>query len=234
MSNLKTLTFRFYITVFLFLGGISLYSQGRKEKRLWQVDINGALTSQSSWEVEPSVTFLPIDYVGLTAGLVFTSPYPSKSLGGLTPNKQLRWSETNDNSVSYFFAFRPALRFNSPRIYFGKDKDYAICLSVSPGLTIPLPSDRRLTIDYYPNQHGEWTAIKREEVTNSGARKLYYNVRAAVSFEIDERLVFSAGYTFSDFDIYGGSRNIAVEGSKLPLPEACVMHSAFVSIGVRF
>lgn len=102
MSNLKTLTFRFYITVFLFLGGISLYSQGRKEMRLWQVDINGALTSQSSWEVEPSVTFLPIDYVGLTAGLVFTSPYPSKSLGGLTPNKQLRWSETNDNSVSYF------------------------------------------------------------------------------------------------------------------------------------
>ena len=193
----------------------------RKEKRLWLVELNGALTSQSSWEVEPSVTFLPIDYVGLTAGLVFTSPYPSKSLGGVAINKQFRWSETNDNSVSYFFAFRPALRLNSPKLWIGKDKDYALYLSVSPGLTIPLPSDRRFTIDYFPNQQGE-------------ARKVYYNVRTAVSLEIDERLVFSAGYTFSDFDIYGGSRNITVEGSKLSLPKVSMMHSVFVGIGVRF
>ena len=166
--------------------------------------------------------------------MVFTSPYPSKSLGGVTLNKQFRWSETHDNSVSYFLAFRPALRLNSPKLWIGKDKDYALYISVSPGLTIPFPSDRRFTIDYYPNRPGVWTAIKREEVTNSDARKLYYNVRSAISLEIDERIVFSAGYTFSDFDIYGGSRNITVEGGKLPLPKACMMHSAFVSIGVRF
>jgi len=166
--------------------------------------------------------------------LVFTSPYPSKSLGGVAVNKQFRWSETNDNSVSYFFAFRPALRLNSPKLWIGKDKDYALYLSVSPGLTIPLPSDRRFTIDYFPNQQGEWSAIKREEVTNSGARKVYYNVRTTISLEIDERLVLSAGYTFSDFDIYGGSRNITVEGSKLSLPKVSMMHSVFVGIGVRF
>ena len=105
--------------------------------------------------------------------------------------------------------------------------------SVSPGLTIPLPSDRRFTIDYFPNKNGAWSALKREEVANSGARKVYYNVRTAVSLEMDERIILSAGYTFSDFDIYGGSRNIIVEGGKLPLPKACMMHSAFVSIGVR-
>ena len=234
MGHFKVLIVRFSIVIFLLYSFASLYSQDIKEKRFWQVELSGALTSQCSWEVEPSVTFLPIDYVGLTAGLVFTSPYPSKSLGGVTLNKQFRWSETNDNSVSYFFAFRPALRFNSPKLWVGRDKDYALYISVSPGLTIPLPSDRRFTIDYYPNRPGVWTAIKREEVTNSDARKLYYNVRSAISLEIDERIVFSAGYNFSDFDIYGGSRNITVEGSKLPLPKACMMHSAFVSIGVRF
>lgn len=234
MSHFKVLIVRFSIVIFLLYSFASLYSQDIKEKRFWQVELSGALTSQCSWEVEPSVTFLPIDYVGLTAGLVFTSPYPSKSLGGVTLNKQFRWSETHDNSVSYFLAFRPALRLNSPKLWIGKDKDYALYISVSPGLTIPLPSDRRFTIDYYPNRPGVWTAIKREEVTNSDARKLYYNVRSAISLEIDERIVFSAGYNFSDFDIYGGSRNITVEGSKLPLPKACMMHSAFVSIGVRF
>lgn len=234
MGILKTRIVRLIFAVFLFGSAVSLYSQERKEKRFWQFELSGALTNQSSWEVEPSVTFLPIDYVGLTAGLVFTSPYPSKSLGGVAVNQQLRWSETNDNSVSYFFAFRPALRFNSPKLWIGEDKEYALYLSVSPGLTIPLPSDRKFTIDYFPNQQGEWSAIKREEVTSSGARKVYYNVRTALSLEIDERIVFSAGYTFSDFDIYGGSRNVTVEGSKLSLPKAGMMHSAFVSIGVRF
>ena len=234
MGHFKVLIVRFSIVIFLLYSFASLYSQDIKEKRFWQVELSGALTSQCYWEVEPSVTFLPIDYVGLTTGLVFTSPYPSKSLGGVTLNKQFRWSETHDNSVSYFLAFRPALRLNSPKLWIGKDKDYALYISVSPGLTIPLPSDRRFTIDYYPNRPGVWTAIKREEVTNSDARKLYYNVRSAISLEIDERIVFSAGYTFSDFDIYGGSRNITVEGGKLPLPKACMMHSAFVSIGVRF
>ena len=70
-------------------------------------------------------------------------------------------------------------------------------------------------------------------MANSGARKVYYNVRTAVSLEMDERIILSAGYTFSDFDIYGGSRNIIVESGKLPFPKACMMHSAFVSIGVR-
>lgn len=234
MRFIKASVLRFTIVIFLLCGFVSLHSQDIKEKRLWLVELNGALTSQGSWEVEPSVTFLPIDYVGLTAGLVFTSPYPSKSLGGVAVNKQFRWSETNDNSVSYFFAFRPALRLNSPKLWIGKDKDYALYLSVSPGLTIPLPSDRRFTIDYFPNQQGEWSAIKREEVTNSGARNVYYNVRTTISLEIDERLVLSAGYTFSDFDIYGGSRNITVEGSKLSLPKVSMMHSVFVGIGVRF
>ena len=234
MRFIKASVLRFTIVIFLLCGFVSLLSQDIKEKRLWLVELNGALTSQGSWEVEPSVTFLPIDYVGLTAGLVFTSPYPSKSLGGVAVNKQFRWSETNDNSVSYFFAFRPALRLNSPKLWIGKDKDYALYLSVSPGLTIPLPSDRRFTIDYFPNQQGEWSAIKREEVTNSGARNVYYNVRTTISLEIDERLVLSAGYTFSDFDIYGGSRNITVEGSKLSLPKVSMMHSVFVGIGVRF
>lgn len=234
MNILKTQIVRFFIAISLSWSIVSLYSQDRVEKRFWQVELSGALTSQSSLEVEPSVTFMPIDYLGLTAGLVFTSPYPSKSLGGVAVNKQLRWSETNDNSVSYFLALRPALRLNSPKLWIGRDKDYALYLSVSPGLTIPLPSDRRFTVDYYPNQPGAWTAIKREEVTNTGARKLYYHVRTAVSFEMDERIVFSVGYTISDFDIYGGSRNITIEGGKLSLPKAGMMHSAFVSIGLCF
>lgn len=167
-------------------------------------------------------------------GLLFTAPYPSTSENGITADRQLQWSSTHSNATSYLLAWRPALRLNTPKLWLGHDKEYALFLSVSPGLTLPFPADRQFSIDYYPNRTGVWTALKREQVKNSGARKVYYHLRTAISLEIDNRLIFSAGYTFSDFDIYGGSRNIIVEGTKLDLPQPRNMHAAFLGIGIRF
>ena len=49
MNRFKTLIVRFSIAIFILCGFVSLYSQDIKEKRLWLVELNGALTSQSSF-----------------------------------------------------------------------------------------------------------------------------------------------------------------------------------------
>lgn len=222
-----------YILLFL-LAYLPIHAQESEKHLLWEVELQGALTNCSSWEVEPAVTFFPFKYAGISMGLLFTAPYPSTSENGITADRQLQWSSTHSNAASYLLAWRPALRLNTPKLWLGHDKEYALFLSISPGLTLPFPADRQFSIDYYPNRTGVWTALKREQVKNSGARKVYYHLRTAISLEIDNRLIFSAGYTFSDFDIYGGSRNIIVEGTKLDLPQARNMHAAFLSIGIRF
>ena len=53
MGHFKVLIVRFSIVIFLLYSFASLYSQDIKEKRFWQVELSGALTSQCSWEVEP-------------------------------------------------------------------------------------------------------------------------------------------------------------------------------------
>lgn len=223
----------YYILLFLFAYQ-PIRAQEPEKPFLWEVELQGALTYCSTWEIEPIFSFLPCKYAGVSMGLLFTSPNSSTSANGVTADHQFLWSSTYNNAASYLFAWRPALRLNTPKLWLGRDKEYALFLSVSPGLTLPFPADRQFSIDYYPNRTGVWTALKREQVKNSGARKVYYHLRTALSLEIDDRLILSAGYTFSDFDIYGGSRNITVDGIKLNLPHPQNMHAVFLGIGIRF
>lgn len=230
----KTLATRYSIVLLLLLVVRAAYAQEKIKSYKWAVELTGALTNCRSWEVEPAVTFLPIEYVGASMGLLFTQPYSASSVSGVTADGQFRWSSTNDNADAYFFALKPSLRFNTPKLWLGRDKEYAFFLSVSPGLTLPVLADREFSIDYFPNQAGVWSAQKRERLTSHGARKVYYHLRAALSLEMDDRIVVSAGYTFSDFDLYGGSRNITVEGKRLSLPQQRNVHALFVGVGIRF
>lgn len=138
-----------YILLFL-LAYLPIHAQESEKRLLWEVELQGALTNCSSWEVEPAVTFFPFKYAGISMGLLFTAPYPSTSENGITADRQLQWSSTHSNAASYLLAWRPALRLNTPKLWLGHDKEYALFLSVSPGLTLPFPADRQFSIDYYP------------------------------------------------------------------------------------
>ena len=213
---------------------LPLCAQEADRRPRWQVDLVGALDNYEAWEVEPSVTYRPFAYVGATLGLLFVSPYRGESPGGVAQDVRFLWSLADDRADSHFLALRPAFRLDTPRLWLGRDRDCALCLSVSPGLTLPLPSNRRFSVDYFPNREGAWTAVRREEVVNRGARAVFWHLRAALSLELDEAVVFSAGYTVSDFDLYAGSRNVVIEGKRLDRPKHGLMHSVFVGIGCRF
>lgn len=73
-----------------------------------------------------------------------------------------------------------------------------------------------------------------DQVKNRGGRAIFYHIKGMFTLDLGEQYTLSAGYTFSDFDMYSGGRNMVVEGKKLTMPAFRFMHSFFVSLGYRF
>lgn len=213
---------------------LSLSGQEREKPLHWKVELAGALNNYDAWEIEASASFLPLPYAGISLGLLFTSPYHDVNIGGISRDNQLRWQTTEEHVANHFFALRPGLVFNSPKLWLGQDKEYALYLSLSPGLTLPIPANRQFYIDYFPNKPGTWTALRTERVANEGAQQVFCHIRTALTLEIEGGLLISAGYTCSNFDLYAGSRNIVIEGKKLELPRHSLMHTVSIGIGYRF
>lgn len=213
---------------------LSLSGQEREKPLHWKVELLGALNNYDAWEIEASASFLPLPYAGISLGLLFTSPYHDVNIGGISRDNQLRWQTTEEHVANHFFALRPGLVFNSPKLWLGQDKEYALYLSLSPGLTIPIPANRQFYIDYFPNKPGTWTALRTERVANEGAQRVFCHIRTALTLEIEGGFLISAGYTCSNFDLYAGSRNIVIEGKKPELPRHSLMHAVSIGIGYRF
>ena len=55
----------FFICLIFTFGG---QAQEEEKSHMWKVELSGALNNNSAWEVEPSVTYLPIPYD--TSGLL--------------------------------------------------------------------------------------------------------------------------------------------------------------------
>lgn len=88
---------------------LALPAQQREKRPFWKVEPEDALNNYDAWEVEPSITFLPIQYAGISLGLLFTQPYHDESISGVSQNQQFLWSSTTDHAASYFLALRPGL-----------------------------------------------------------------------------------------------------------------------------
>lgn len=209
-------------------------AQEKETPRHWKIELAGALNNYSAWEVEPSVTYMPLRYAGIGMGILFSRVTDGSGFSGTSQDGTLRWCSTDNKELHSFFALRPSLTFQSPCITLGEDKDYTLYLSLSPGLTLPLPANRSVDVNYIPNHEGTWTPLKTERFHNKGGASVFYHVKTAVAFELDETIVFSAGYTFSTYDPYDGLRHISVEGKELNPKKQRYMHSFFISAGVRF
>ena len=64
-----------YILIFIFSSiGTSIYAQEKGTVKYWKVELTGAVNTYDGWEIEPSVTYQPVRYIGLTMGLLFCNP----------------------------------------------------------------------------------------------------------------------------------------------------------------
>lgn len=158
----------FICLIFTFEG----QAQEVEKSHMWKVELSGALNNNSAWEVEPSVTYLPIPYVGITMGLLFCNTIEKDSYTGFSRDNQWFWDSDESNPGCHFFALRPAIQLVTPAFKFGKDKDTGLSLVVSPGLTIPLPVNQEFNISYVPNTPGVWIPQKFDHIKNKGGKSV--------------------------------------------------------------
>lgn len=212
-----------------------LSGRAQEERLLWEVEANVALDNYGCWSIEPSVTFQPLRYVGLTIGLWYNEPISTDyAFSGTTFDNRLIWSVSDGESIGKTLAFRSSFRLVTPSVHLGNDKEYELYFAVSPGITVPFVPNRRVDIDYFPNQAGVWSALLRESVKNHGARKAFVYIRSALTLKMDDRLTLSLGYTCSDFDPYASVRNLFWEGKRFEAEKHRLAHNVSIGIGVCF
>ena len=204
-----------------------------------------------SLDVEITGEYRPFRYVGANAGLIILTPFSNKinnnvEFFGDEGNKYL-WEIKNYRDAAYRFAFKAGLQFTTPAIMLSKN-EMGLSLRLSPGITIPLPTNETITVSKFDvfttediNGDKSNSSTKRElifnseeDFKNSGAKTLYWHARAELVLEFEEQWEFSVGYTYSNLDIYGGSRNIAVYGTPLVKGEKEPMHSFHLGLTYKF
>lgn len=107
-----------YILIFIFSSiGTSIYAQEKGTVKYWKVELMGAVNTYDGWEIEPSVTYQPVRYIGLTMGLLFCNPINESGFIGESQDKQWYWSAVDDDNGSYLLPC--ALPSYSPHLLYG-------------------------------------------------------------------------------------------------------------------
>ena len=207
-----------------------------------------------SLDVEITAEYRPFRYVGANAGLLILTPFSNKINNNVEffefvedEDKKYLWEINNFRDATYRFAFKAGLQFTTPAIMLSKN-EMGLSLRLSPGITIPIPTNESITVSKFEvftkedifgdeaNGSTERVLIfdSEEDIKNSGAKTLYWHARAELVLEYEEQWEFSVGYTYSNLDIYGGSRNIVVYGTPLVKSGKEPMHSFHLGLTYKF
>ncbi len=198
--------------------------------RHWSVEASGLLGSDV-WGAGAAANYHLNPYAGAGVGLMILGTLSGNTQTGTMPGGQTDWvAETGLNSVG---ALRAELLLTTPQLKLGSDREYGLALRVSPGIDIPIPVNRTVSLGYVPHQPGSYSVNYNDSETNHGGKALYGHCKVAALLTID-RLELSAGYEWSNFDVYGGARNISIGGQKLISSDRKTIHAAFVSLAYKF
>lgn len=223
----------FFIILFL---AFTTFSYGQKEDQTKGiVSITAGLNSNQSWEIEPSITYYFCQYIGGTLGLSVMSQYNQVGYSGpVMSNNRIYWSIDDNEADVAKFLLRPAISLRTPILWLDKDHDTGLTVQIEPGISIALPVNDHVTVNYRDEDHGSGI-VGSKSLSNTKGDWFFWNLRGSISLNID-RFILSTGYSISNFDIYSGRRNIVIENmilnQKLPVRE--YTYSFFISIGYCF
>lgn len=208
-----------------------LLAQNKKQTH-FEVSLNAGVNNSMGWELEPEFFYTPCRYWGIGAGLAYTGMIGDESYRGISLDGRLLWF-LDEERPWYPFTFRPKMKISTPQILWGAARNGRFSFSLYPGLIIPFPSNPVYQVNYIPNVD-QFTGppVKIGMVKGSGARIVYYSVKVQLNYYIDSNFYLSAGYTLSDYDLYGGMRRLEIEGKKLGLKPQKLMH--LFTLGATF
>ncbi len=202
------------------------------------IDLKGGFSTFSSWEIELGASYRPIRYVGANVALLMTSSMNNNSVlrdtVDIGTNNTL-WKVKKLKDPCYQFAAKAGLQFTTPAVMLAKN-EMGLSLRVSPGVLIPITPNNNVNIDYF-TRDPELKTVKldhTEQIKNSGAKFCYWYTRAELVIEYEDQWEFSLGYNFSNFDLYGGARNIKVGDVPIVIGEKKNMHTFTLGLSLKF
>ncbi len=202
-----------------------------------------------SLDVEIIGEYRPFRYVGANAGLMFLTPFSNRVNNNVEFVEDIKylWEIKSYRDAAYRFAFKAGLQFTTPAIMLCKN-EMGLSLRLSPGITIPLPTNKSITVSKFEvftkedifgdeaNGSTERVLIfnSEESFNNTGAKTLYWYARAELVLEFEEQWEFSVGYSYSNLYMYAGSRSIVVHDTPLVKGDKEPMHSFHLGLTYKF
>ena len=195
-----------------------------------------------SFDAEIDLEYRPFRYIGANVGLMLIMPINrSEDVVKELPviddvTKELK----NYKETSYGTAVRAGILFTTPAVMLSKG-EMGLSLRFSPGIIMPFPTNKRVKVlntetitDVYEGIEYSYTKKSDEYFDNSGAKFCYWYGRAELVLEYEENWEFTLGYTYSNFDLYGGSRNIEINGAPIVVADKKPLQNIILGLTYKF
>jgi hypothetical protein len=197
------------VLVSLCLSTSLLNAQEDKSFRRHEFQLTLGVNSHQAIEVEPNYSLMFNRFIGVTAGLNIMAQMFDNTHSYNSNAKH--WVISGDMGKAVTFLFRPALRLRFP--VFREGGENIIYFNVEPGAFINLIPNSTLRFDLLDrnNPMSRFVPLASKKITNEGGQVFFYHVKGYFSIDFDGWMA-SAGFAYSDFDLYSGWRNIKIEG----------------------
>lgn len=199
-----------------------------------------------SFDVEIGLEYRPLRYVGANVGLMLIMPINRS--GDVVEEFPIVGDEyreiKNYKDCSYRTAVRAGLQFTTPAVMLTKG-EMGLSLRFSGGIIMPFPTNKRIKVLHgeaieifddveYETEQENYYIDSEEYFDNSGAKFCYWYGRAEMVLEYEENWEFSVGYTHSNFDLYGGSRSIVINGIPIIVADKKPMQNFMLGLTYKF
>lgn len=195
-----------------------------------------------SFDVEIDIEYRPVRYVGANVGLLLIMPINrSEDVVKEFPVVDNTTRTVNDyKNATYRSAAKAGLQFTTPAVMLSEG-EMGLSLRLSPGIIIPFPTNKSVkiikteteTIEV-DNINYEYKIMSDDYFDNSDAKFCYWYGRAELVLELEEQWEFTLGYTYSNFDLYGGARNIQFNDTKLVIADKKPMQNIMIGLTYKF
>ncbi|OAV64026.1 hypothetical protein Barb6_03421 [Bacteroidales bacterium Barb6] len=195
----------FVITGFCFLGHAQESKNYKHEARF-----TAGINSQVAIEIEPSYTFMLNKYIGLTGGINMMKQVYSERIQ-TKEHSNYAWRLREGQSDDGALLFRPALHFQYSLFkQYGED---ILSIHIEPGVYLRMFPNEKLQF-FREDVHHLSPSLDTRTLKNKGGEFISYHLKCYITLSLD-RLQFSAGCAYSNFDIYSNRRNISIEGTSM-------------------
>lgn len=192
-----------------------------------------AYGSEPTYNLELSYSYFFLPNIGVTGGIEYIDNYDR--YGGFSTEINGRKCEIKDEDARIQkFSFNFLASFKTPIVWLNRKHESGLIYHCDPGICISIPWNDRVSLWEIDQQHPFLEEVTHT-VNNHNGQVMSWKVRNRISYRIPDAEV-SIGYTISNFDLFGGRRNMKINNRPLwhDLPSHKFTHTVFVSVSYIF